>query len=514
MPLSSLPLSCTRLGFGIPGEEWIPGPNILDYETAPEVWTRHTSILSLTGTKTVVIHGAGVRGNAYDWVDKLVIQQSDVLTVTGLVEGQKVELYRSSDDALLDTQTCAAGETSIQFLDLSAEDCPCQMYLIIYATDGATLIETTPSYDMCGGDTWEWTADAGTLTIASDVLIIYRGAASASPKTTAITANLKTIGGAEYPGALIYFYASNGLVSDASDTTDVDGNAHTTLSSLTNTQGIAIVKAQWLGDANVPACSVYVTVHVFYEAEVPDSTQDFQLYIEGYPVSFVSGRYGVNAQGKPEDFEAEIPEWDDNITPYGVVSIYRKGVQEFAGIYLKPERTLTDSPRVVLTGSDLTYLLSDRVCDLKIYSAKTPQYMIADLLSTFPCGITAGSLGSSPDSLTLTVDTENLLAAIQRICDNVYWSFRVNLNRTLDFAERFGGTPSGLTFVEGMDILSLDRSEDYTQLKNWVRMRGDGISQHETRRREHHGAWTSSDHIVPAINQFSGHARRCLPSSC
>ena len=268
---------------------------------------------------------------------------------------------------------------------------------------------------------------------------------------------------------------AKGAVSPSSDTTDANGNAHTTLSSLTTTFGLAVVKAQWLGDDNVPACSAYVMVHVFYDVEAPDSSVGFQLYIEGYPLEFVSGKYGMNGQGKPESFEVEIPEWDDNIATFGLVSIYRKGVKEFAGVYTVPDRHLSDAPRVTLRGLDQTFLLIDRVVDLKIYSGKTPAYIINDLLTSFDSGINAGSLESSSDVLTITITSENLLAGIQRVCDAVCWDFRLGLDRTLDLAENFGGLPSGASFTEGVDIFDADVSADYTKIANWVRMVGDGI---------------------------------------
>ena len=453
-------------------DEWIPGP-AGTHETAIHDWTRHTAILSHTGVHTVVIHGDPCYIDA-SWCDKLIIQQSDVLTLGGLIQGQKAELYRTSDDTKLDTQTCGAGETTVTF-NLSAEDCPTQFYLKIYATNGTLLIETTTSYEMCGGDTWEWTADAGTLSLTRTDFIIYRGAATGTPKSTPIVANLKTPAGANYPGVLISFEAAKGTVSPSSDTTDSNGNSHTTLTSLTTDFGLAVVKAQWLGDGNVPACSAYIVVHVFYDAEVPDPDVSFQLYVEGCPLEFVSGKCGSNAQGKPETIEVEIPEWDSNLVPFGLMNVYRKGVQEFAGVYLVPDRHLSDAPRVTLQGQDLTFLLIDRVVDLKIYNDKTPQYIINDLLTSFDCGITVGSLGSCGATLTITIASENLQAAIQRVCDAVCWNFRLNLNRTLDFAEVFGGSPSGVTFTEGIDIFDLDAGSDYGKIANWVRMVGDGI---------------------------------------
>jgi len=454
-----------------------PSELLLD-QSANEDWTLKTHTI-VTGGLFTIYRTAYIPGNTdYDeqaWIDRIVICTGPNLTVTGLTPGQKVELYRASDDTKIGTETCAVAPASSVVFDVDAEDFPEQMYLKIYATNGSTLIETSAAYSMCGGDTWEWTADAGTLKVTSDTFIIYRGAATATPKTAAITANLKTVGGTDYPNALIYFQAANGAVSPASDLTDAGGDAHTTLTSLTSTHGIAVVKAQWLGDANVPACSTYITIHVFYEAEAPDVTKGFQVYIEGYPVEFVSGKYGINSQGKTEQIEMEIPEWDANLVPFGLMSVYRKGVQEFAGIYLVPDRHLSDAPRVTLLGLDQTFLLIDRVVDLKIYSNKTPAYIINDLLTSFDSGILPGSLESSADTLTITITSETLLAATQRVCDGVYWGFRVNLDRTLDLAETFGGSPSGAAFTEGIDIFDIDATSDYRKIANWVRMVGNGI---------------------------------------
>ena len=442
-----------------------------------EDWTlkKYTVILGGMRYLTWWIHLYPVDPFGYEnWVDRVVICSTTNITITGLTPGQKIEIYRASDDTKIDEGTCAGGASSV-VLDVDAEDFPEQMYLRIYATNGVTLIETSTSYEMCGGDEWEWTADAGTMSLTRDDFVIYRRASDQTPQSTAITANLKTPAGADYPAALITFVAEKGILSPSSDTTDVDGDAHTTLTALTTDFGLAVVKATWLGDENVPACSAYVGVHVFYDAEVPDPNAGFQLYVEGYPLEFVSGRYGVNAQGKPETIEVEIPEWDSNLVPFGLMTVYRKGVAEFAGVYLVPDRHLSDAPRVSLIGMDLTFLLIDRVVDLKIYNSKTPQYIINDLLTSFDCGITPGALGACAATLTITITSETVLAGIQRVCDAVCWNFRLNLDRTLDLAEIFGGSPSGAAFTEGVDIFDVDATSDYRKIANWIRMVGDGI---------------------------------------
>jgi hypothetical protein len=408
-----------------------------------------------------------------DWIDGCVISTSQYLTVTGLVQGQKVKAYRTSDNTLIDTQTCGAPPATSVALNVDAEDYPEQMYLKVYGTDGATLLETTTSYEMCGGDAWDWDAGVGTIELTSDVMIIYRGAAVGTPKIANLTANLKTLAGVNYPGASIQFTTPLGTMTPASDTTDANGNAESALTSTTH--GLAIVKATWIGDASVPACSIYCVVHVFYEAEAGDSDKEYQFFLEGIEYGFVQGHYAWNEQGKRETFEIEIPEYVSTITRGGLVSIYRRGVKDFAGVLKGRERSLSDAPRVILRGADISVLL-DRCVELEIYPSKTPQFIINDLLTKYPCGILAGNLGTCAAELTITIDTESLGDAIQRICSAVNWNFRVTLGRTLDFAETFTGGIVPVTFEEGVKILDAKWSEDDYALANWIRMKGDGIT--------------------------------------
>jgi len=456
------------------GPSWalhpIPGITLEGNGPCNYGWTRYQASGGCNIINYIVANGGNV--NITTIVDRLVVASANTLTVAGLTPGQKVELYRSSDSTLLGTQTCAGGQTTVSF-DISAEDYPEQMYMKIYGTNGTTLLETTNSYEMSGGDTWAWTAGAGTLSLTVDADIIYRSAAAGTPKICNIVANLKTLAGANYPGATIYFSTTLGEVDPASDVTDANGNAHTALTSTTH--GIAVIKANWLGDATVPACSAYFTVHVFYEAEAPDTDKKFQVYIEGIEYVYVDGRYTQNELSTINEFEVEIPEWLSTITPHGYVNIYRLGAKEFHGILKRIKRSLSDSPRVGLSGPDVSVLLNDRVVDTKIYQSKTPQFIIDDLLDSFPCGITPGNLGSCATSLTITIETELLTKAIPRICDLVNWKYRVTLTRTLDFAESFSGGTTSAAFTEGSDIFLIDRDINYSPIANYIRMRGDGI---------------------------------------
>lgn len=448
------------------------------YAKANQDWTWMHGTLTVEGTAILCnyqyIYGGYSHGGD-NWIDYIVVTRNDYIRITGLTPGQKVEVYRSSDNTKMDTQTCAGGTTYVD-LNILTYPFPVQGHFKIYGTDGSTLIETTSPADVCPGDIWDWTAGNGTLSVASNYGIIYRSAATGTPKTATITANLKTAAGANYPGATIYFSTVLGSVTPASAVTDANGNAGTSLTSTVH--ALAVVKAQWLGDATVPACSAYCLVHVFYEAEVPDMSKKFQVYVEGVEYAYVpsGSRYTLNEMGVVNDFEVELPAWVSTITPNGLVSIYRKGVQEFAGILKKMNRSLSDAPRVVLSGPDISKLLDDQVVDTKLYSAKSASYIINDLLSSFPCGITAGTLQTNYDSLTITIETEGLRDAIKRICDLVAWTYRVNLNRTLDLAESLTGGNAPIEIVEGDNLTGADRETNYYPVANYIRMKGNGIS--------------------------------------
>jgi hypothetical protein len=404
----------------------------------------------------------------YEWIDHLVVSTTQYLTVTGLTPGQKVKIYRSTDNTLLDTQTCAGGATQVVF-DIDAQDYPIYFYFKVYATDGSTLIETTPNYRMCGGDTWDWVAPAGTLDVSSTAFIIYRSAAVATPKSATVTATLKTPAGAPYPGATTYFTTGRGSVSPTSAVTNGSGQASTTLTS--DTHGIAVVKANWPGDASVPAAVGFRTHHVFYEGEDGDVNKKFQLYVEGVELSYSSGTYVLSNSTDPQEWSAQIPEWDDMIIERGLVGIYRKGIKEYSGVLLTIGRPMNDNPRIVIGGIDSKALLSDRVITLKDYSTKTLAYIAADLLASYVCGITLGARGDYPTSFSITFADEYLVDGIAHLCDVLGWLYRINADRTLDIKPSFGATKA-VTFEQGVNFFQGNNDKNLTQVCNSLRMRG------------------------------------------
>lgn len=404
-----------------------------------------------------------------DYVDRLVISSSRYLTVTGLTPGQKVEVYRTSDDVKIAEPTCAEGETQV-IIDIDDQDYPFYLYFKVYATDSVTLIEITANHRMCGGDTWYWVPPYGTLTIESSAFIIIRSDGTGTPKEANITATLKTPAGAPAPNKTIYFTTGKGNVTPSSDVTDENGEAQTVLTS--DVHGIAVVKANWPGDADIPAAVGWATHHVFYNAEVGDENKKFQFYLEGIEYSYVKGSYSLASVSEAQEFNVEIPEWLSTITRRGLVSIYRKGVKEYGGIMTKPHRLMSDSPNQVLSGTDSKSLLETRVVTLKDYSAKSLSYILEDLFDTYPCGVTVGAVGEYPTALTITFADETLVSTVSRLCVVIGWLYRVKTDNSLDVKESFGSSKPFISFVQGVNLFLAGNDEDYVSLANSLRMRG------------------------------------------
>jgi len=193
------------------------------------------------------------------------------------------------------------------------------------------------------------------------------------------------------------------------------------------------------------------------------------------------------------------------ITRFGIVSFYRKGVKEWTGILKVIERSLLET-RVTLRGPDAACLLDDVAIDYEQYIDKTSDWIINDLLTKYKCGITAGILTPSTDTITLDIVYVTLRAAIQTICDTVGWVYRVNFDFTLDFAPTFSHGLVAVAFTEGVDILDCKTLEDYTILKNEVRVRGARPTPEEEPITTVATVPTSTPNVSGGIDEFGVHA--------
>jgi hypothetical protein len=404
-----------------------------------------------------------------DSIDHCVVSTTQYLTITGLTPGQLVELYRASDDTKITEGTCAGGATQV-ILDIDDEDYPEYMHLKVYATDGVTLVEKTANQRICGGDTWQWNAPLGTMDIKSATYTIYRTGTAGTPTSSLVTATLRTPAGAPYANATVYFVASKGTLSVASDVTDASGEARTSLSS--SVHGIAVVSAYWPGDASVPAAIAYAPHHVLYDLEVGDANKKFQLFIEGIPYAYSTGSYGLSNDNTPQEFSVEIPEWVSTITRRGLVSIFRKGVKEYSGVLTVIDDSLADPPRVLLSGVNSESLLETRTVTLKDYSAQTVAYIANNLLTSFWCGIGLGSVSDYPGTLSQPFSDESLASSVARLVDIIGWQYRMTPENKLDIKPSFGTSKPLISFVQGVNLFINRYRIDDRKVCNSLRMRG------------------------------------------
>lgn len=129
-----------------------------------------------------------IRDGDLAYWDDIKIWKSNKITVTNLVQGQRVELFDASD-SLVSSATAEAGKNNAA-LDVSALSFPFEGYFEIYADDGTTLLATTPFYaDIWGGDEYSCSvseldtvppkADAGLdQTVKEDTLVNFDGSNS------------------------------------------------------------------------------------------------------------------------------------------------------------------------------------------------------------------------------------------------------------------------------------------------------------------------------------------------
>jgi hypothetical protein len=397
----------------------------------------------------------------YD-VSHLLVCTSDVITISGLIAGQSVQLYLEAGNILVGTGTVAANATNCT-INVAAQVCPTRMYAIVYTPTGG-LVEQTDAFTMCGGDTWTWGANAGSIGVVADNLVIYRQGSPGSPQLANLTINLKTTAGGPAVNAPVYFTTNIGTLSKVYDVTDANGNI--TLTFTCGVCGLAVVQAQYLGSAGTVAASAYCSVHVFQNPEVPDPLQAFQFYVEGIQYDYVSGTYTIPADNVVGSFSVVMETWDPTITIYGIVDIYHWGILEFRGQLQTPKMNLSTAPQISIGGPDISTLLDARTVPLKIYSAQTLSFIINDLITSFPSGITVGTIAPYAPLISGTISALSLRAAIQKICTLIGWVYRINPNNTIDLAASFGSGLSAAVFEEGINVLDAAWEAQYADVLN------------------------------------------------
>jgi hypothetical protein len=99
--------------------------------------------------------------------------------------------------------------------------------------------------------------------------------------------------------------------------------------------------------------------------------------------------------------------------------------------------------------------------------------IIEDLLTRYPCGVTAGTIATYGASIKLEATYENLYDALVQIAKDTGWKFRLNPDRTLDYGPSFGVTRD-ITIAMGKNAVQTSHSEDWTQIDTKVYVIGAG----------------------------------------
>ncbi len=430
--------------------------------------------LTPTGVQTVELKlrlasGGGVQypGTATAIFDDFVIMlDTTIITISALLAGMKVELYdlsnvlRGSVIAPVTNQ-----DVTISITGLITTAFGFSGYFKVYDVDGTTLIATTGTFAVWGGDVYQWVPNTTNITTTSDFTQIYRAGSGLTPASAVVTATLTNAAtGLAISGLTVTLAAVLGTTSPTSGVTDLNGKVTTTYTP-GSSGGLGGVRADWVGSATYAASRGQQIIDIYYGAIVVDATKDFQVFIEGQEAVISSGDYTLSSDFQPQPFTVVTPVLAINAGGWWYVEIYRKGIKEFSGRIQRRNRVGGPNPQLTLSGVDEKIMLQRRVAN-RIYN-DDPKNIISDLLTRYPCSITAGSLSLYGASILLTATYENLFDALKQIANLTGWVFRLNSTRTLDFASTFG-TARSITIVTGGTEVTAMHDEDWSRIDTTV----------------------------------------------
>ena len=430
-----------------------------------------------TGTQTLELKlrnasaGADNR-SAQCTFDDLIIMLDQVITINALLGGQKVEIYNAGG-GLVGTATCPAPGSAVT-IDISAQVTTAygfSGYFKIYDTDGTTLLYTGTTITIWGGDIYTWIPNQSTQAIAADNTLLYRAGSGLSPGTALITATLTDPDtGDPLTGKTISFTPNLGTCSPTSGATDSNGQVQTTFTA-GSIAGLGGVQAVFGGDATYAASNSQQLIDIYYMQVVPDATKDYQVFIAGQEVVFSAGNYTLSSDFKPQPFSISTPSMAVSIGGWWAVEIYRLGVKEFAGRIMHRKRVSGATPLLSFDGVSEVITLQRRIVNRTYLD--DPKNIITDLLTRFPCGITAGAISLFGSNIKVECTYEGLYDALIQIQKATGWLFRLNADKTLDFAPSFG-TVQSITIAKGDQEAESTHDEDWSQLDTKVYAVGAG----------------------------------------
>jgi hypothetical protein len=289
---------------------------------------------------------------------------------------------------------------------------------------------------------------------------IYKQGAVGTPKSTLVTFTLKKASdNTPITGKTVSFSTSLGLLDVASDATDVNGNAHVTLTSQTVT-GWAVVVGSFAGDGSYDASTGHVEVAIYDDEPVGDGAKAYQVFVQGVEFPYVSGNYKKSTSFMPQEFTVELKDIDPTLIGAFEVQIFKRGVLDFVGRSFRPKRTIKG--RMTLTGISNHWKLMGRLAN-ESFTTTDPGAMISALLTKYPCGVSPGSIATFGSNVPIDFVYDNLLSCLQRIQSATAYYLRLNLDDTLDFASDFGSVV-GISFVNGANITDLEAEDDFSRV--------------------------------------------------
>jgi hypothetical protein len=425
-----------------------------------------------TGSQTVEIKFRNASGRYLDMLnaevifDDIVVMLDSQISIIGLLGGQKCELCDSGGSVRKTVTSPQTGTTMYMAIsDLITTAYGFSGYFKVYDTDGSTLLYTTATEARWGGDAYQWIPNQTNQDITTDATQIYRSGSGLSPTTASLTVTLtdKELG-TKLSDKTIIFTSNLGTCSPTNGTTDSNGQVSTTFTAGTS-PGLAGVRADFAGDATYGPSAVQQLIDLYYGEVAADASKDFQIWIEGQEVLQADGSYKLSANFQPQSFNFTTPITSLTIGGWWAVEIYRRGTREYLGRIMKATWRSGSSPQLNVSGVDETIMLQRRAAN-KSYLDE-PKLIIDDLLTRYPCGITAGSIGLYGNVIKLEATYENLYDALTQIARLTGWKFRRNADRSLDFGPDFGEVKD-IIVSAGLNSAGATHDIDWSQVDSKV----------------------------------------------
>ncbi|MGA8856194.1 MAG: hypothetical protein WB643_03400 [Candidatus Bathyarchaeia archaeon] len=405
--------------------------------------------------------------------DDIVVMLDKNITIQGLLTGQKVELLDSGNNVKANPTATTGVNLTIDVSGLITSAYGFQGHFKVYDVDGVTPLSTSSTALVWGGDVYLWVMVQTYMATGTNVTQIYRSGSGLSPGTALVTLTLTdAILATPISGKTIALTAVLGTCVPTSAVTDGYGQVATTYTP-GSSGGLGGIRGDFAGDASdIPAVGQQL-IDIYYGQVVPDGTKDFQAFLEGQELVPSGGNYKLSADFLPQPFTLMSPQLNTPVGGWWYIAIYRRGTLEFSGRVLTRDRVGGASPQLTLTGVDEKVMLQRRVTN-KAYNAD-PHDIILDLLSRYPCGITPGTISTYGSVIALDATYENLYDALTQIANQTNWVFRLNADRTLDYAPSFGSVKS-VTIASGGGEATADHKEDWSKIDTTIYVIGSGLA--------------------------------------